>query len=87
MSFSQYNKNVKSLVSLFKTTVGQTFSRYKDLPIDMRYGRKDCNGKPKERLGLFPNAHWGLKKLLDWCTEQFRMSRRQCVALMGMLIT
>lgn len=58
-------------------------SKASDMPIKMRYGRKDCNGKPREKSASFPDPRMGITGTLKWCKDVFNFTRRECVAIMG----
>mgnify|MGYP001791612348 CR=1 FL=1 len=66
----------------FRRMRGQT-SKASDMPIKMRYGRKDCNGKPREKAKDFPDPRMGLDGTLQWCRQVFNFTHRECVAIMG----
>ena len=72
-----------TIASLYFHVVGQSYSTAKDLKLIMRYGRKDCYGNPAAKKELFPKAHWGHEKIMEWCDEQFGFTNRECVAFMG----
>lgn len=54
-----------------------------DLPIVMKYGRVDCDGKPRAKAEDFPNPRMGLEGVLSWCSRVFRFTKNECVAVIG----
>jgi len=63
-----------------------------DLPLVMRYGRRDCDGKPKEASKMQSDSKMGMmdagtsvsgEGLLGWCDRVYKFTTRECVAIIG----
>lgn len=63
-----------------------------DLPLVMRYGRRDCDGKPKEAPKMQSELKMGMmdagtsvsgEGLLGWCDRVYKFTTRECVAVIG----
>ena len=85
--------HVTDVIITFKFHEGG--SSAKNIPIVMRYGRKDCDGNPREKAEDFPNNRMGLQAdrknglkegVLEWCRRVFSFTTRECVAIMGKLL-
>lgn len=54
-----------------------------ELPLMIRYGRVDCVGSPRVKAEDFPNPRMGLEGVLSWCSRVFKLSKNECVVVIG----